>query len=1203
MVGSVLLLACPLWGQTNYGSIAGTVTDASGAAIPGATVTLTNIGTAEKRTMDSEATGSYEFVNLVPGDYRIDVDKSGFKHFTREPILVEVQTTRHVDIPMQLGTVSQTVEVTAQTPLLSTQTSDLGQVVSSRTVTEIPLNGRNPIALVSLVPGVVPQGQPSGGNSSMANPVGANPFAMGDFQVGGGQAGQSAILVDGVPTNGSYLNVVTYVPTQDAIQEFKVQTNAMGPEFGRFAGGVINFTTKSGTNSFHGSAYEYLRNKVLDANDFFLNAAGQPVPPFTQNQFGGNLGGPIIKNKLFFFGSYEGYRLRKGAAATGTMPTAAEFNGDFSNYRDSSGKVIPIYDPLSTCGVLGNPACAIGANGQPIVTRQQFPGNMIPANRMDPTAAVLKGYFPAPTSAGNQYTNINNFTTSYSTGGDIDEVNYRMDYTLSEKQRLFGRYTYFNLLNLPDAPFGQICQDRCTETVHTGQTVLGDTISFSPTTILDLHLGFTRYAYLRTPLSQGINLSKFGPNWAVLNNEVAWTHIPTVCLSENPGDNQWGSVGWCAQGTGSGIGAHDNTWSFAPSLTKIKGSHTIRAGWEFRVLQNNYYQSNNPSGLLQFNGIMTEQNPFNSTPCSSASCQGSGIASFLLGYGYNGNSSVVTPAKAASQLIYNALYAGDTFQVNRKLTLNLGGRLDLQGNWTERYNRIVDYVPTATSPLSSAMASVTNPVTGKPFGTLNGAFTLVDTPQHPNRSAVGKGVDFSPRIGLAYQLDSKTVIRSAYGIFFLPVDIAWDNQPHNLFINTYSQPWLASINNNQTPNTVLSNPFPQPQGIIQPAGRNQAWINQQGSGVSAPVASNPYAYAQQWNINIQREFRGNWLVDIAYAGAKGTHLPMHNQDLNQLTAANLPAPNGGPGPNGYSAAMLTASVPNPFYGTGLITSGNLTAPTVTAAHLLYPYPQYDDVGMTEPNNRNSSYNAMQLKVEKRFSKGGTVLASYTVSKLISNTNSEINWLEAAAPAWGDSNAYNLENERSLDGFDVPQRFVLSFVQDLPFGKGQKYANSFSSPVASHLVSGWGVDGILTFQSGFPLSIGGSGALGSIPNAGSPRATRLGNESLTSGSLSARLNEWFNTSTFTPTTTYTYGNDSRTEPNLRAQGIRNIDFALFKNTNITERLNLQFRAEFFNTFNRPQFNPPNTSCCGSQFGVISGQYNLPRVIQFGLKLQF
>jgi hypothetical protein len=352
---AMTLLLYAIWppvtcGQTFFGSISGTVLDATGAAVPAATVTLTNLGTSEKRTMQSDPSGSYTFVNLVPGRYRIEAERSGFKHFTREPIVVEVQSAVRIDIPMELGAVTQTVEVTAATPLLQPQTSDLGQVVAGRSVTDIPLNGRNPLALVSLVPGVVPQGNPSNGNAAGGNPVGANPFAFGDFQIGGGQAGQSAIYMDGAPVQGSYLNVVTVIPTQDAVQEFKVQTNNLGPEWGRFAGGVINLTTKSGTNAFHGSAYEFLRNKVLDANDFFLNRAGQPVPPFTQNQFGANIGGRIIRDKLFFFSSYEGFRQRLGAAITGTVPTEAMRNGDFSDLRDASGKVIPIYDPLTTCG-------------------------------------------------------------------------------------------------------------------------------------------------------------------------------------------------------------------------------------------------------------------------------------------------------------------------------------------------------------------------------------------------------------------------------------------------------------------------------------------------------------------------------------------------------------------------------------------------------------------------------------------------------------------------------------------------------------------------------------------------------------------------------------------------------------------------------------------------------------------------------------
>src|SRR5208283_2194035 len=327
------------WSQTVYGSIAGTVLDASGAAIPGTTVTLTNLGTADKRVMESDATGAYTFVNILPGNYRIEAEKAGFKHFDREPVVVEVGSGFRIDLAMEVGAVTQTIEVTAQTPLLQAQTSDLGTVVEARTITEMPLNGRNVLSLAQLSPGIQPQGPPSGGNSSMSNPVGANPFAAGYFQIGGSQAGQNAIFIDGVPSNGSYLNVITLIPTQDAIQEFKVQTNNMGPDFGRFAGGVINMTTKSGTNSFHGAAYEFLRNKVLDANNFFANADGIAVGPWTQNQFGANIGGKVITDKLFFFSSYEGYRVRSSSTRSGIVPSAAQLQGTYTQ---------AIYDPTTS---------------------------------------------------------------------------------------------------------------------------------------------------------------------------------------------------------------------------------------------------------------------------------------------------------------------------------------------------------------------------------------------------------------------------------------------------------------------------------------------------------------------------------------------------------------------------------------------------------------------------------------------------------------------------------------------------------------------------------------------------------------------------------------------------------------------------------------------------------------------------------------
>lgn len=1164
------------FGQNVYGSIAGTITDASGSVIQGANVTLTNLETAETHNMATTGSGEYTFVNILPGRYKIEAEKTGFKKVVRSPIIVEIESGLRVDIALEVGAVSQTVEVTSAAPLLQPETSSLGQVVETRSVTELPLNGRNPLALVALTAGVVPQGQPSAGNSSTGNPVGANPFAAGDFQIGGGQAGQSQILIDGVPTNGAYLNVVTVIPTQDAIQEFKVQTNNLGPEYGRFAGGVINLSTKSGTNSYHGSLYEFLRNKVLNANDFFSNAAGNPRPSFTQNQFGVNGGGPVIKDKLFFFSSYEGYRQRKGNVLTAWMPTAAERNGDFSQIGSSgTSSVLPIYDPTaSTNCVKGVAAC-----------RPQFSGNIIPASRLDPTAQALLKYFPLPNSAGNPF---GNFVENYSTGGNVDQINERGDYVVSDKQRIFARYTRSHVLSLPDSPFSQICSDRCTEDTVANQAGFGDTIMVSAKTVVDIHIGYTRYVYLRTPLSQGISLSTFGSNWAALAPEMTYTHIPTVCISQVAGDNRWGNGSWCSQGTGSGIGAHDDTYSIEPMVTRLAGSHNFKFGGEFRLLRNNYYQSNDPAGFLQFDGGMTSANPNNAQPGVSS---GIGLASFLLGYGSTINGSSVTePAQTADQNKYGAIYANDTWQVTRKLTLNLGVRADFQGDWTERYNRNLVFNPTETSPIAAQ--------TGLP--NLKGAFDLVASAKHSSRSAFPSWNHVSPRVGLSYQLDQNTVIRTGYGIFYLPVDGRWDDAPHNLFINSINTTWVVAQADGVTPRTPLSNPFPN--GIAQPPGRNQAFINVQGIGLSAPLSNYLAPYVQQWNFDIQRQLPGAALFDIAYAGSKGTHLPMHSQDLDQLPPQFLPT-------SAADVAALTALVANPFYG--VVQTGGVSAnPTIKRAQLLLPYPQYDDVSMAEPDDRDSVYHSLQMKVQKRFSGGAQLLATYTISKLIDNTNSEINWLEAASPSWGDSNAYNIRSARSLDGFDVPQRLVIASVLDLPVGKGRKYLSNLHG-VANALIGGWGVDSIITFQSGFPIIIGGCpGALSNsgIPNVGCALATRSGQEHLTSGTLDQRLAHWFDTSAFTsgPSNYYGYGNDSRTEPNIRTDGVKNFDFGFFKDFKFPpgERVDLQFRGELFNTFNRVQFNPPNTSCCGgSSFGQVTGQYNLPRVVQFALRLTF
>lgn len=844
-----LLLAASCFGQTFYGSIVGSVTDPSGSAVPQASVTITNLGTAERRNMMSDSSGNYQFVNLVPGQYKIEVETAGFRRFVREPITVEVQSAVRIDVPMQVGDVSQVVEISAQTPLLQTENSALGQVVEARKVLEMPLNGRNVFGLVALVPGVVPGGQ-SGGT-----PTGTNPFAWGNYQIGGGQANQSAAYIDGAPINTSYVNQTALVPTQDAIQEFRVQTNNLGPEFGRLAGGAVSLTTKSGTNSFHGSAYDFFRNRVLNANTFFNNKAGVKRPAFSQNQYGVNVGGPIIRDKTFFFFGWEGFRLRQGQSYVYSVPTDAMRSGDFSNVRNASGALIPIYDPLTTCGRFNNPACARDASGGEIVTRQQFPGNVIPTSRLDPAAKVLTNLWARPNGPGSPFTNVNNYTANASVGGDNDQYNSRVDHTFSERQHTFLRYTFWKNLNLPIDPYKtKTCVDRCTETFNTNQAVIADTYSFSPTLVGDLRLSFLRFSYDRTSLTTGYDLTQLG--WpSSLNNQVIFRVVP------QPGVTGYNGV-FSTNGSGSTIIARNDVFSLAPSLTKIWGRHTLRFGAEIRRNTHNYYQQNSPSGAFTFDSLLTSANPF------AAAGSGNGFASFLLGYGNGGG--VTNNALVAGQQIYRAYYAGDQFQISPRLTINYGLRFEQMGPWSERFDRLIVLLPNAKNDLSG------------PTGlNLKGRIGLVNSPDSPSRNNTKLGNLFSPRVGLAYRLSEKTVLRTGYGIFWLGNDIAFGFAPNGDPVNAYTTPFVGTLDGSLTPNDRLSNPFPS--GLTQPPGRSPNF--QQlfyGQGITAPVYDERHAYTQQWDFDVQRELPGGMALSVAYAGSKGTHLPGPAQQLDQL---------------------------------------------------------------------------------------------------------------------------------------------------------------------------------------------------------------------------------------------------------------------------------------------------------------------------------
>ena len=1126
--------------QTFYGNVVGSVQDSTGAVIPGASVTLTNLATGEQRAQETEASGLYRFVNLVPGQYRLEARSEGFKQFAQEPIVVEVEASIRIDPLLEIGEVTEVVEVVSSTPLLQSQTSSLGQVVESRKVTETPLNGRNVLNLVALAPGVVPQGQ------SMQSPTGVNIFAWGNYQIGGGQSNQSATTLDGAPVNIGYANLTALVPTQDAVQEFKIQTNNLGAEFGRFAGGVINMATKSGSNEIHGSAYEFLRNKVLNSNTFFNNASGIGTPPFVQNQWGGNVGGPIVRDKVFFFSSYESYSQRQGRSLLLDSPTVAMQRGDFSELDQA------IHDPFSITSADDLP-------------RTPFPNNLVPDSRQDATSKALSDLWSQPNLPG---LNLN-FAANASDGGDNEQLNNRIDWTASDKHRVMGRWTWWDNLTFGVDPYSTGAHiDAGPETFTTNQIVIGDTYLMSPTTILDLRASWTRFRYDRSPASQGIDLTQFAwPSSLVSQIPENFRHIPTPCVE---------SYGlFCSQGTGSIIIGRQENLALLPSLTLIRGRHTFKIGGDVRRLTHNYAQSNTPSGIFDFNSKFTADDPFNPVG-------GWGFASFLLGTG-SSNRGITTPGLVAGQMIYRAAYINDQWQVNDRLTVNVGVRWERSGNFSERFDNMTALALDSVNPLSSE--------TGLD---LRGQLALVNSDLRTPRTRLDDRHAFAPRLGIAYRLDDKTVIRTGYGIFWLPNDVAFAVAPNQDVVNTIGTPWISSLDGGVTPYRLLSDPFPD--GVLLPPGRDTTFLNTLvgGLGIRSPVPNQPLGYMQQWNFNLQRQLPDGTLVDVAYAGSKGTSLPVNAQTLNQLPDEHLSL-----------GKELNEQVPNPFHGTSIAT-GPLSQPTVARGQLLRPYPQFTNVEMSGPTNRSSTYHSFQAKVERRFSGGASLLATYTASKLITDAGTLTGWLDGlegfSAQGWATGgNNNDLRSLKSLAAFDVSQRFVLSYVLDLPFGKGKPFGSNLSG-VANKIVGGWGVNGVTTVQRGFPIGVTTSRNL-SNSFGGSQFPNNNGTSAELSGDPQTRLGEYFRTDVFSQPPAFTFGNTARVLPDVRGPGIAQWDFAIFKRTQIGERVGVEFRTEFFNLFNTPIFRHPGSSLGTPQFGVISGTRGVPRLIQFGLRVLF
>ncbi len=1164
--------------QSASASLAGRITDPNKAVIKDATVTVINTETGVRFQGLTNETGTYYVSDLLPGRYRIEVEKLGFKAVIQSGVILHVQDAVEINFEMTLGSALESITVEGTQPPLDTESATVGTVVERRKANELPLNGRNVFNLIVLAPSVIPQG------SSTGTPVGVNPFGWNNYQVNGSFGNQSAEYLDGQPLNIGYINLPVLIPTQDSIQEFKIQTSNLGPEWGKFAGGVTNLSTKSGTNAVHGEVYEYVRNRIFNANDYFLNATGKPRPPWVQNQFGTNIGGPVRlprydgRNRAFWFASWEGFRLRTGEQFTASVPTPGERNGDFSAISTA------IVDPCA--GQINAQGACPGSNLIPTA----FMGNKIPANRINITSKALLSLWPLPNSPGvvTPSGTINNFNTVARTGGDQDQFVARLDQDLTDKQRLFVRFNHWSVLDLPVDPLGDgLCADRCSEKYSTNALALGYNYNISSKTIFDFNASVSRFKYNRTPTNAGFDLTSIG--WPASYNAsvpAVMRTPPTPCVA-----NTTDAI-MCSQGQ-SFIQDRNTQYNLGPNITLMRGHHRYRFGFQFEVGYDNYAQTNVASGAFDF------------CAPSQACFSGFPFADFLLGYADNFSnfenhffSQAVVPNFTAGKQVYRAPYFDDTWRVSNHLTLNLGLRYELQGPWSERFNRLSYFDPHAANYLNAFLPA------GLP--TMRGEAFLIPAGTRNNISM--EKDNFSPRIGLAYSIGQQTVVRSGYGIFWIPDYVSFAVNPLNDMVNAAGTTYTGTVDGTHPFNSIS---LPFPSGISPPPGRSlgdkgtQQFLTQVVQSITeVDRERHPAGYVQQWNLNVERHLPAGFLLSVAYVGSKGTHLAQYAQQVNQISDSLLTQAAAQYAAGGRSAVTLLNSVPNPFFVNGQALA--LAAPTTTEGQLLRPYPQYTSVELAGQGSFSSIYHSLQITAQRRFAGAGSLLVAYTNAKLISNTDTLTSWLETSVGGLQDNN--NLRGERSLSSQDVPQRLVVSYVLDLPFGQGRKYLGNMGE-LQNRIVGGWGVDGVITFQRGFPLVFrNGQNNDSTLFGTGSRPNIVPGCTKSIKGK--SRLNQWFNTACFNAPPDFTFGNEPRVDPTLRGDGVNNFDFALFKKLSLDsyERFNFEFRVEVFNLFNRTQFAPPNTTCCSTNnvnFGAITATApgTNPRLVQFAMKFLF
>jgi hypothetical protein len=1133
----VCLLIAPLAAQSPKGTITGTVTDIQGARVPRVEVIARHVGTNISYSTASSDDGTYVIASLPVGAFEVTASAPGFKNFRRTDVVLEVAQRLRLDITLELGAVSETVTVTGEVTRVRTEESTLGTVVERQRIEQLPLNGRHVFNLVKLVAGVQPRFRDQEGFAEITNQ------SFSQIRFNGGPVYGNQFFLDGGTNTVPVHNEISVVPMVDAVEEFKVETNALKAEFGQTSGGVVNVVTKAGSNEFHGSLYEFLRNDVLDARNAFATqrdpATGRIKPVLRYNQYGGTLGGPVRipgvydgRNRTFFHAGYEQWRHRSAAVRRGTVPTALERAGDFSRTFDGRGVLIPIYDPATT---RANPA------GSGFV-RDLLPGNLVPRNRFDAVSLKVLEFLPQPNvPPNNPFTNADNFLSLASSPTNQGVTNVRVDHRFSESDSIFFRYSVTrNTREGKGIGLGPADPDTFARNDQRDNHnwILTETHVFSPNLIHEFKGNVTRQDL---PFQHG----SFGGDWPSklgLPRSIPQDLFPRIEIG-----------GVMAIGAPNFAAGHraQHSVQFADSLTWIRGRHQLKLGTDQRWQRLNWILRSFPSGQYTFSAGLTgdPQRPAGT---------GIGMATFLLGEVTGGQLGFQPHFSFHSWS--NGTYFQDDFKLTPRLTLNLGVRYDFSSTPVERHNRHSNFDP-----------FLPNSETRLP-GVL--AYSGVTAP----RSFVDRDYNnFGPRVGFAYALtkDGKTAIRGGYGLVYLLTESGDASGDASNSLG------FSSV----TPFTALG-PFQVfqfsqgPASLLLPRGAAGGTSAFRGQDVRYQDRNAPAPYLQQWNLTVQRELPGQWVVSASYAGNRGVKLFGSNYDLNQLDPVHF-----------SQGLALQDRVANPFQGQ---VAGSLGAATVPRSQVLRPFSDYLTVATFANHGASSIYHSLQLTAEKRYAKGVSALVSYTNGKLINDSFS-------SAGSQGGLDGFRLGRfnrriDRALDADDIAQRLVVSGVWDLPFGRDAQGA-------ARQVIGGWQINTITTIQSGSPLAVRGSNNFTGIPFPDLLRDPTL------PGSGRSVL-RWFDPDAFRNPANFTVGNAPRTLPNTRGPGLVDVAFSAFKEFRLAEGKALEFRAELFNALNRVNLNNPNVTFTPNAQGVNSNP-NLGRItsslnartIQLGLRLAF